>query len=271
MLDLAGAQQFMVALINRDRAQAGLPPVVFDEAASRSGLRHARDMSANGFTGHVGTDGSVPEQRYTESGGVDFVQENAACLFDAKERKLDPNARFDRAKLAALHKMFMDEVPPNDGHRRNILTAVHNRVGIGVAQAANLDQPCLTEEFVDHYGTYEPLPQHAKPKSRVRVAGTVLAPLAFGGVGIARTPLPEPKRREELNGRGGYRIPPADTMYYPAGFKTPKEVKLDGNRFSIDLELGQTARPGQYEVSVWAKTAGSNRLFMVSLRTITVR
>lgn len=86
-LDHADAQRFVLGLVNRDRKASGLGPVVLDEAASKGGLRHARDMAKNGFTGHIGSDGSTPEQRYTESGGTDFVQENAACLFDLVERK----------------------------------------------------------------------------------------------------------------------------------------------------------------------------------------
>jgi uncharacterized protein YkwD len=268
-LDYAAAQKFVLALINRDRAKAGLAPVVLDEAASKAGLRHARDMAMNGFTGHVGTDGSVPEQRYTESGGQHFVQENAACLFDAKPRKLAQEPRFDAAKLAELHKLFMDEVPPNDGHRRNILKPLHNRVGIGLSQPAGVNQPCLTQEFVDQYGDYAALPQEAKPKAKLSVAGTISEPLAFGGVGIGHTPLPRPKRIEEVSGARGYAIPAPEQMYYGPGFKTPKPVKLDGNRFSIDLELGP--RPGQYAVSIWAKEKSSKKLFMVSMRTIAVR
>jgi uncharacterized protein YkwD len=267
LLDYAGAQKLMLTLINRDRAKAGLSPVVLDEAASKAGLRHARDMTAKGFTGHIGTDGSVPEQRYTESGGVHFVQENAACLFDAKERKLDRAPRFDPAKLAALQKMFMDEVPPNDGHRRNILKPEHNRVGIGLAQPDGVNQPCLAQEFVDSYGSYEALPKQAKPKAKLLIAGTISKPLTFGGIGIGRTPLPTPKRIEEVSGARGYAIPAPDQMYFGPGFKTPKPVNVDGRRFSLELELG--ARPGQYAVSIWARR-GTGKLFMVSMRTIAV-
>jgi uncharacterized protein YkwD len=204
LLDYASAQRFVLGLVNRDRKQAGLSPVVLDDAASKAGLRHARDMAANGFTGHHGSDGSTPEQRYSESGGTDFVQENSACLSDTVERTLDAKPRFDPAKLAALHRLFMDEVPPNDGHRRNVLNPLHNRVGIGLAQPASVPQPCLTQEFVDDYGDYEQLPRVPKPS--LRVAGTVAAPLQFGGVGIGRTPLPKPLPRERLNGKA-YRIP----------------------------------------------------------------
>jgi hypothetical protein len=269
-LDYAEAQRFVLSLINRDRKKAGLPPVVLDEAASKAGALHARDMAAHGFTGHVGSDGSVPEQRYTESGGTHFVQENAACLFDTEPRKLAENPRFDAAKLAALHEMFMAEVPPNDGHRRNILKPLHNRVGIGLAQPADVPQPCLTQEFVDQYGEYEPLPREAAPKAKLRVAGTVAAPLVFGGVGIGRTPSPKPVPRERLNS-GLYRIPAADTMYFPAGFKTKKPVKVEGRAFSIELDLDKKAPPGSYAVTIWAKQPGSAQLFMISMRTIRVR
>jgi len=270
LLGYADAQTFMLGLINADRKKAGLRAVVLDDAASKAGLEHARDMAGKGFTGHLGSDGSTPEQRYTQSGGSDFVQENAACLFDTIERRLDPKPRFDAGKLAALHAMFMAEVAPNDGHRRNILNPLHNRVGVGLAQPLELAQPCLSQEFVDDYGEYDPLPREAKPGTVLHVAGTITPPLAFGGVGLGKTPLPEPLTRERLNGKT-YRIPAPDTLYFPAGFKTPKPVQVEGHHFSIELELGGKAGPGSYAVTIWAKKPGSPELFMISLRTVTVR
>lgn len=270
LLDEAGAERFVLELVNRDRKQAGLSPVVLDATASKAGARHARDMAAKGFTGHLGSGGSTPEQRYSESGGTDFVQENAACLFDTVERKLAENPRFDPHELARLHRMFMAEVPPNDGHRRNILNPLHNRLGVGVAEPADVPQPCLSQEFVDDYGDYAPLPREAKANTTLHVEGTISSPLAFGGVGLGRTPLPRPLPRERLNGKS-YRIPAPDTLYFPAGFKTPKPVKVEGRHFSIALELGKSPEPGRYAVSVWAKRPGSPELFMISLRTLSVR
>ena len=76
-------------------------------------------------------------------------------------------------------------------------------------------------------------------------------------------------RIEEVSGARGYAIPAPDQMYYGPGFKTPKPVTVNGNRFSIDLEI--SSQPGQYAVSIWAKEKGASKLFMVSMRTITVR
>jgi hypothetical protein len=164
----------------------------------------------------------------------------------------------------------MAEVPPNDGHRRNILNPLHGRVGIGLAQPKDVAQPCLTQEFVDDYGEYESLPREAGANAKLAVRGTISAPLSFGGVGIGRTDLPEPLPRERLNGKL-YRIPKPDTMYYPKGFKTPKSVAVDGRKFQIELELGKAPKPGLYSISVWAKSPSTGKLSMVSLRTISVR
>jgi hypothetical protein len=60
-------------------------------------------------------------------------------------------------------------------------------------------------------------------------------------------------------------------LYFPAGFKTPRPVKVDGNRFEIDVQLDDRQRKGRYEISVWGNYPGSGKeLVMISLRTITV-
>lgn len=261
----------MLTLINRDRKAEGLEPVTLDPIASLAAVRHARDMAAHGFTAHWGSDGSVPEERYTEAGGTDFVQENVACLFDGVPRDLDANPRFDPALLEQLQKMFMDEVPPNDGHRRNILKPGHQRVGIGLAQPASVNQPCLSQEFVDDWGEYSELPRKASKNTKLHVAGELREPIRFGGVGIARIDLATPQTAEQLNATSVYRIPKPSTLYFPAGFKTPKPVTVKGQAFSIDLDATSTPRSGRYEVSIWGKQPGQNELFMVSLRTIVVK
>lgn len=180
------ARRRMLELINRDRATQKLPPVLLDEGpAQAAAQRHAEDMARRGFLGHWGTDGSVPEQRYTEAGGADFVQENALCFTDEKERTLDPDPRVDADAIARAESMFFDEVPPNDGHRRNILKAQHLRVGIGVAQPVGTPReravPCFTQEFVDAYGTYAPLPGRVKVGATLRVSGEVSGRASFAG------------------------------------------------------------------------------------------
>jgi uncharacterized protein YkwD len=265
------ARQFVLSLVNRDRAEAGLEPVVRDEVAERAGQRHVEDMTKHGFTAHWGTDGSVPEQRYSEAGGVHFVQENAACFFDGTLREIDPEARFDPTALEKIQAAFMAEVPPNDGHRLNILKPVHKRLGVGLAMPTNVDQPCMTQEFVDDYGEYDELPRVGKPGQKITVSGQIKDPVQFGGVGIGRIEPAKPMLPEQLNATSVYRVPEPYVLYFPAGFKTPKPVTVKGKSFTIDLSIDDRGRPGRYQVSVWGKYPGSDALVMVSLRTIDVR
>src|SRR5262249_55215775 len=115
------AAEYVLELVNHDRAEAGLDPVEWDATAAKGGDAHPADMAEHGYTAHWGTDGSIPEERYTHAGGRYFVQENAACLFDAEQRKLDPSGEYTAVELEQIETAFMSEVPPNDGHKQNIL------------------------------------------------------------------------------------------------------------------------------------------------------
>lgn len=271
-LSLPEARAYVLSLVNRDRAGVGLGPVREDSVAAEAAQRHVEDMTRTGFTAHWGSDGSVPEQRYSEAGGIHFVHENAACFFDGRTRSVDPDATFEAAELEKIESAFINETPPNDGHRKNILNATHTALGVGLAKPAGVPQPCMAQEFVDAYGDYEPLPATARVGDIVRVAGEVQPPASFGGVGVARIPDAVPRTAADLNQTSTYPIPEPQTLYFPKGYETPKPVEVDGNRFSIDVPLSVQGQPGLYEVSVWARFPETGAsMVAVSLRTIRVR
>ncbi|WP_437747713.1 CAP domain-containing protein [Sorangium sp. So ce1504] len=266
----AEAARYVLGLVNRDRAAHKLPPVRWDETAARAGRRHAEDMVRIGFTGHWGSDGSVPEERYTAAGGDGFPMENAGCFADAIPRELDPDPRFSAESLERVHQAFMNEKPPADGHRRNVLTASHTSLGVGLAKAKGFDIACVAQEFVDDYGTYQPLPRRTTIGERIRVSGEIAAPAKIAGVGISRVEPGKPIKPEKLLKMGGYPIPPPYATFFPKGFKTPIPLQVTGNRFDIQVPLDDRGRPGLYGVSVWATFPPSGELKMVSLRTIDV-
>lgn len=274
-LTVAEARRYMLDLVNRDRATQGLGPVELDEGAPTiAGQAHAEDMAKLGYLGHWGSDGSVPEQRHSEAGGADMVLENALCFTDMAKRTLDGKPTIDPAQVERAESLFFDEVPPNDGHRKNILKPGHTKVGIGVAQPiatpTEIPVPCFAQEFTDGYGTYAPLPKHAKVGTVVKVEGVMNAGARPTGVGVARVIEPAPIKPAELNKRRSYPVPKPFQMYWGPGFVTPFPVKIDGQKLSIDVPLSDKAQPGLYEVSVWAKLGGSDEHTMVSLRTIVV-
>ncbi len=271
-LSLEDARRYVLDLVNRDRADEGLPPVELDETATRGAQRHADDMASHGFTAHWGTDGSVQEQRYSESGGEDNVQENVGCFADGVARKLDPSPMFAPAELEKIEHGFISEKPPHDGHRRNILREVHNKLGVGLAKPVGIDIPCMAQEFVDDYGEYESLPKKARVGQKIKVEGEVRPPMRFGGVGIARIDAAEPMSPAELNQTNGYSMPTPFINYFPAGFKTPKPVAVDGNHFSIEVPLDERKRPGRYEVVIWGnRPEDGKELQIIGVRVIHVR
>lgn len=275
LLTLAEARRYMVTLINRDRATQGLKPVTLDEGpATGAGQRHAEDMAHHGFLGHWGTDGSVPEHRYTEAGGTAMVLENASCVTDENERGLVASPRIDPRQVEETEAMFFHELPPNDGHRKNILKPQHTRVGIGIGLAAprpsEIVPPCFTQEFVDEYGTYRALPRRAKVGETLHVEATLEAPASAAGIGLARVELPRALSPAEANKRRVYPVPPPYQMYWPKGYKTPIPVTIEGRGMRLEVPLTEGGKPGLYEVSVWAKVPGQTDLAIVSLRTILV-
>lgn len=270
-MPLAEARKYFIRLVNRDREREGLEPVVLDTTAQKAAQEHADDMASHGFTAHYGTDGSVPETRYSLAGGMDIAFENAACFFDNAERKLDKGALFLASELERIESAFIDEKPPHDGHRRNILNPWHNRVGIGLAQPVGITVPCAAQEFVDHYGKYEPIAATASLRAKVHVAGEIVSPASFGAVAVARIDLLKPRQAADLNGTGSYQLPAPYATYLPKGYVTPIEVRVDGNRFAVDVPLDDRGRPGVYEVSVWGLVPESTDLVTLSLRTVVVK
>jgi uncharacterized protein YkwD len=272
-LTVGDARRYMVTLINRDRATMGLAPVSLDEGApTRAGDRHSRDMASHSFLGHWGTDGSIPEQRYTESGGTDMVFENAFCITDEKPRELDPALAIDPADIERAEDMFFNEVPPNDGHRKNILKKNHSRVGIGLALAKPIGNeilvPCLTHEFVDVYGTYAPIPASVTAGQKIHVTGTFSAAVSPGAVGYSRLDDPKPIPVAEANRRRAIAQKSADVLYWPRGYVSDVYLDLNGSAFSIDVAF---PKPGFYELSVWAKFPGEKDFATISLRTVVVK
>jgi hypothetical protein len=270
------ARRYMVDLINRDRASFKLPPVVLDEGApTRAGQVHAEDMATHGYLGHWGTDGSVPEQRFSEAGGADMVLENASCFTDERPRKLDANPRIDPKNVEQAEEMFFHETPPHDGHRKNILKPWHKKVGIGVAQPTatptEIPVPCFAQEFIDPYGSYASVPRKMRVGDTLHVEGSLTAPAEFAGLGLARVDAAKPLAVDELNRRRTYPVPTPYQMYWPPGFQTPIPVKVAGKHFAIDVPVTDSGKAGMYELSIWAMMPGTSDPVMVSLRTLQLR
>jgi len=106
-------------LIDEVRAQHGLPPLVYDETLALAAQAHADDCARRGWCSHTGSDGSDIKTRILRT-GYQFTGW-AECW----AQRQTPQGAVD---------VWMDETPPNDPHRRTLLTTWLTEIGVGVAE-----------------------------------------------------------------------------------------------------------------------------------------
>ncbi len=111
---------YILARINQARAENGLSGLTLVSELSQAAQAHAEDCARRGWGSHVGSDGAVLRTRLErvgyqgKSSGENWVQARTA------ERAFD---------------WWYGEIPPNDPHRRNILSPRYTEIGIGIVQS----------------------------------------------------------------------------------------------------------------------------------------
>jgi len=119
----------LLAELNAHRRAAGIRPLGSDAIAQAAAQIQADDMAATDVFGHGDAYGRLPMTRYETLGGTArFYGENVGW-YGARVTQLDAVWR----AVAELDSQMMAERPPNDGHRRNILAARFEAVGIAFA------------------------------------------------------------------------------------------------------------------------------------------
>ncbi len=113
------AEARLLALVNRDRAAAGLPLLAFDARLGEAARAHSRDMAEHDFVAHISpTTGSAVERVARVGLTPDLLLENVGRAYSAEDAESG----------------FM----ASPGHRGNILDRRARFIGIGVAAGAEL-------------------------------------------------------------------------------------------------------------------------------------
>jgi len=115
--DVAAWPREVWRIMNETRAAHGLPPYDYNDTLALAAQGHAEDCSQRGSCSHTGSDGSDIKTRVQRVG---YTGSYAECW----AVRPSPQGVID---------VWMDEVPPNDPHRRTVLHTWFTEVGIGVA------------------------------------------------------------------------------------------------------------------------------------------
>jgi hypothetical protein len=119
------AEQYMLDLINAERAAVGARPLVFDDYLQGSSESHSQWMLSTDSFSHEGLNGSTPQARmatagYQFSGSYGSGENIAWVSLRAPEGWMD--------EIQLMHQNLMN----SPGHRANILNPAFEEVGIGV-------------------------------------------------------------------------------------------------------------------------------------------
>lgn len=261
-IDTRKIEQALFEQINKDRTAAGLFPVKWDETAAEASRGHARETAEYDYLSHWNLSGKKPQQRYTEAGGIYATDENAGY---SRLEGYQLSQELLLKTALEVHAEMMAEVPPNDGHRKNILDPHHTHVGIGVAYALRVDNSitlAFTQEFTNHYYTLGGVPRTTKPGESFSVSGK---PIGKAGrlyaVVLLWEESPRPMSLAELKKTGSYSSPGWDSMVSYALEGWPRmyfpQVTAKGNKLNVDSEGNFTAtlqaseKPGLNYLQVW--------------------
>lgn len=243
--------------INRNRADAGLSPVAWDEAAASVADAFCAAQVAEKTRGHYLRDGVPPYARTGFAGVFGYHAENSASWITTGTSFPDPPS----ALALSGHRLMIEEVPPDDGHRRTILDPEATHVGVGWALGGGRFQ--LSQEFLAR-GLDELSLSTDERGLAVRVYGIARAPYELRFVTVAREPLPTPLTRQEANAWTSYRYPIASEAFVARGIRqawvvgavTQDRIELGRDR-SFSFSYAPETR-GLYTFVFWLLRRGQD-------------
>jgi uncharacterized protein YkwD len=277
-------RQELLRLINRDRKQFGLSVVELDASVSTFADEYCRQQIKEGTSGHFNLEGLPPYMRYSFAGGNDGVSENAAAW--SASYSFGARALYEMAKRS--QEAMMNEVAPNDGHRKTILDPYATHVGIGLAWERGEFR--IVQEFVRRYVTWsKPIVRTATVADRVNGAAKPVAGYTVEGITVHHEALPLPISARVANKIESYRLPEKRREYlprvpqtyrrfvgagieevsarYPNGSKGDFARAEDGSfAFHVPFNDG----PGIYTVVVWVRKDGDTESIAASNVSIRV-
>jgi uncharacterized protein YkwD len=118
--DIAGWPNTVFVIINQKRVDSNLRRYKVSPLLTQAAQGLANDCSSRGWCSHVGSDGSDTKTRILRTGytpvmfGENWVQAN------------DP---------AGAVAFWYNETPPNDVHRRDLLSNAYTEIGVGIGKA----------------------------------------------------------------------------------------------------------------------------------------
>lgn len=135
-LDTAAIEWAIHRRVNEIRASRGLGQLRMSASIRAAARNHSRDMAANGFLAHEGSDGSSFHDRF-EAAGVTCRVDTETPRWVATGAENVAFRRSAETNETAIGRAIVEQWMNSRPHRENILTGYWRREGVGVAVAPN--------------------------------------------------------------------------------------------------------------------------------------
>jgi len=147
----SGAAQAVYTLINAERAANGLPALGWSVSLVNSSHAHNNAMAAaNQMSHQLPGEAALGARVSAAQVNWSYAAENIGWTTDTSV-----------AGAQSIHQQMYNETPPNDGHRRNILSPSVRYVGVDVVIDAATGKLWLTEDYADQGGVVGAAPAAA--------------------------------------------------------------------------------------------------------------
>lgn len=150
--DPAEAEGEIVGLVNQDRAQAGLGPLVIDATLTEIARQRSEDMIARNYFSHYDpeTGKSLAKKLFDEQGYTNYTAaENIGLLQNEAESvpaHLTIAVRYDAHEIA---QQFVKGWLQSPKHREHIFHAEFNKTGVGIVVSPDGRKVVATQIFQD--------------------------------------------------------------------------------------------------------------------------
>jgi uncharacterized protein YkwD len=132
-----GIEDQLLALVNAERAKAGLGALTMDTTMRNVARSHSIDMIAKSYFAHNAPDGTTPDSRLTAAG----------VTFNSWAENIVNTGASDNIANDMMYAAWgwMNSAP----HKANILNGTYTRTGIGVWKDATTGKAYATEVFAN--------------------------------------------------------------------------------------------------------------------------
>jgi uncharacterized protein YkwD len=255
----------VVTQVNAARAELGLDPLAYDVTLERVGDAHCTILLEEGGDGHFSRSGVAPYLRYLLAGGCGFHRENIASY--SSTAPVD-GAQLEKVLRRSVNEM-LDEVPPQDGHRRSLLDPWVTHIGVGLAMQGGEVRMAheLATEVTERWSGP---PAVAMPRTAVALEGRLARPWRPAAVELLWEGPPHPLTDSAARAIRSYGYPPRRAMFganRPEGEPgaQPRIAPFTADRFgTFSFRWSTGPHEGVEIVLLWARYDDNRELVPVA-------